>query len=247
MLVWTKEEYLQFITVLKDKLAPYYTFEMLYWCELRLGEMLALTPADFDFEWKIIHVTKSFQKNNSEDITTPPKTEKGIRRVLVPDFYACKMKDYIGTLSLVLENDHIFPFTKSFLHHEMQRGFAISGVKRIRIHGIRHSYISLLIDMGLNGFTISDCVGHERIDITYRYAHVFSTTQMEVATKLDDVITTGYGENVEKQQILWYNMLSAGFAQSSQPCRSNSMRFLFCIKIRAKTLQHFIVGYYHCG
>ena len=58
--------------------------------------MLALTPADFDFERKIIHVTKSFQRTKGEDIITPPKTEKGIRRVLVPDFYADKMQAYIN-------------------------------------------------------------------------------------------------------------------------------------------------------
>ena len=79
VLVWTKDEYLQFIETLKDKPASYYAFETLYWCGLRLGEMLALTPSDFDFERKIIHVTKSFQRIKGEDIITPPKTEKGIR------------------------------------------------------------------------------------------------------------------------------------------------------------------------
>ena len=141
VLVWTKNEYLQFIETLKGKPASYYAFETLYWCGLRLGEMLALTPADFDFERKIIHVTKSFQRIKGEDIITPPKTEKGIRRVLMPDFYADKMQAYIESLQLN-ENDRIFPFTKSYLHHEIRCGCAASGVKRIRIHGIRHSHIS---------------------------------------------------------------------------------------------------------
>lgn len=108
VLVWTKDEYLQFIETLKDKPASYYAFETLYWCGLRLGEMLALTPSDFDFERKIIHVTKSFQRIKGEDIITPPKTEKGIRRVLMPDFYADKMNDYLESLQLN-ENDRIFP------------------------------------------------------------------------------------------------------------------------------------------
>ena len=90
--------------------------------------MLALTPADFDFERKIIHVTKSFQRIKSEDVVTPPKTEKGIRRVLMPDFYADKMKVYLEALQLN-GNDRIFPFTKSYLHHEMRRGCAASGAK----------------------------------------------------------------------------------------------------------------------
>lgn len=190
--VWTKEEYLQFIETLRGKPTSYYSFETLYWCGLRLGEMLALTSADFDFERKIIHVTKSFQRIKGEDIITPPKTEKGICRVLMPNFYADKMQGYIESLQLN-ENDRIFPFKKSYLYHEICRGCAASGVKRIRIHGIRHSHISLLIDMGFSAVAIADRVGHESIDITYRYAHVFPSTQMEVVSKLNKIMTISGG------------------------------------------------------
>ena len=104
--------YQRFIKTLRDNPVSYYAFETLYWCGLRLGEMLALTPADFDFERKIIHVTKSFQRIKGEDIITPSKTKKGIRRVLMPDFYADKMQAYVEPLQLN-KNDRIFPFTKS--------------------------------------------------------------------------------------------------------------------------------------
>ena len=110
-----------------------------------------------------------------------------IRRVLMPDFYADKMRAYMESLQLN-ENDRIFPFTKSYLHHEIRRGCAASGVKRIRIHGIRHSHISLLIDMGFSAVAIADRVGHESIDITYRYAHVFPSTQIEVASQLNNMM-----------------------------------------------------------
>ena len=61
-----------------------------------------------------------------------------------------------------------------------------SGVKRIRVHDIRHSHVSLLIDMGFSAVAIADRVGHESIDITYRYAHLFPSKQAEMANKLDD-------------------------------------------------------------
>ena len=66
---------------------------------------------------------------------------------------------------------------------ELQRIEA--GVKRIRIHDLRHSHISLLIDMGFTALAIADRVGHESIDITYRYAHLFPTRQAEMADRLD--------------------------------------------------------------
>ena len=61
--------------------------------------------------------------------------------------------------------------------------------KRIRIHDLRHSRISLLIDMGFTALAIADRVGHESIDITYRYAHLFPTRQTEMANKLDSLRT----------------------------------------------------------
>ena len=60
-----------------------------------------------------------------------------------------------------------------------------AGVKRIRIHDIRHSSISLLIEMGFSALAIADRVGHESIDITYRYAHLFPNKQTEMAEKLN--------------------------------------------------------------
>ena len=94
VLIWTNEEYLQFIAAMKDRPASFIAFETLYWCGLRLGELLALTQEDFDFKHKIIHVTKSYQRINGEDIITPPKTDKGIRRVLMPDFFADEIEKY---------------------------------------------------------------------------------------------------------------------------------------------------------
>ena len=79
----------------------------------------------------------------------------------------------------------MFPVTKSYLHREMDRGAKEADVKRIRIHDIRHSHVSLLIDMGFSATAIADRVGHESIDITYNYAHLFPSKQAEMADKLD--------------------------------------------------------------
>ena len=59
-------------------------------------------------------------------------------------------------------------------------------MKRIRIHDLRHSHVSLLIDMGFSSVAIAERVGHESIDITYRYAHMFPSTQTEMINKLEE-------------------------------------------------------------
>ena len=185
MLFWTKEEYLKFADAMMDKPMSYYAFEMLYWTGIREGELLALTPADFDFEKRTVTINKSFQHLNGRDIITSPKTEKSNRTIQLPKFLCDEMQDYLKMLYDVGLEDRMFPVTKSYLHREMNRGAKEAGVKRIRIHDIRHSHVSLLIDMGFSATAIADRVGHESIDITYNYAHLFPSKQAEMADKLD--------------------------------------------------------------
>ena len=185
MLFWTKEEYLKFADAMMDKPLSYYAFEMLYWCGIREGELLALTPTDFDFEAGTVSISKSYQRLKGKDVITTPKTKKSNRVIKMPKFLCGEMEDYLKMFYSTGANERIFPVSKHYLHHEMDRGAKAAGVKRIRIHDLRHSHISLLIDMGFTARAIADRVGHESIDITYRYAHLFPTRQTEMADKLD--------------------------------------------------------------
>lgn len=185
MKFWTQEEYHKFIEEVMDKPISFYAFEMLYWCGLRMGELLALTPSDFDFEKNTVRINKSYQRINRNDVITDPKTEDGNRTIVMPVFLSDEMQDYISKLYGIGENDRIFEITKSYLHHEMDRGSKAAGVKRIRIHDLRHSHVSLLINQGFSAVEIAKRVGHKSVDITYIYAHVFPTTQKEMADKLD--------------------------------------------------------------
>ena len=187
MLFWTKEEYLKFIDAMMDKPMMYYAFEILYWCGIREGELLALTPADFDFEKKTLRINKSYQRLQGKDVITTPKTKKSNRVIQMPQFLCDELQDYIKQLYGVEPDSRMFPISKSYLHREMDRGCKQTGVKRIRIHDLRHSHISLLIDMGFTALAIAERVGHESIDITYRYAHLFPTRQVEMADKLDSL------------------------------------------------------------
>lgn len=185
MQFWTKPEYLKFAEAIMDKPISYYAFEILYWCGLRLGELLALTSADLDFEKQTVTINKSFQHLNGRDIITSPKTEKSNRTIKLPNFLCDEIQDYLKMLYDVGLDDRMFPVTKSYLYREMERGSKQAGIKRIRIHDIRHSHVSLLIDMGFSATAIADRVGHESIDITYNYAHLFPSKQTEMAGKLD--------------------------------------------------------------
>ena len=185
MLFWTKQEYLKFADVMMEKPDLYYAFEILYWCGLREGEMLALTPGDFDFENKTVTVSKSYQKIKGVDYITTPKTEKSNRTVLMPEFLSDEIQEYLTHFYDLGKDDRIFLCTRHALLSAMTWGSEKAGVKRIRIHDLRHSHVSLLIDMGMSAVTIADRVGHESIDITLQYAHMFPNRQAEIAERLN--------------------------------------------------------------
>ena len=185
IMFWTQEEYQAFIEQVADKPISYYAFEILYWTGIREGELLALTPADFDFVKKTLRINKSYQRLEGKDVITDPKTPKSNRVIVMPDFLAVEIEDFISRLDGIRNDDRIFTISKSYLHHEMDRGAKLAGVKRIKIHGLRHSHISLLIHMGYSALAIAERVGHEAVDITYHYAHLFPTVQSDMAVHLD--------------------------------------------------------------
>ena len=141
MLFWTKEEYKKFSFEMMDKPVSFYAFEMLYWCGIREGELLALTAADFDFEKETVRINKSYQRLHGEDVITTPKTKKSNRIIKMPKFLCEEMQEYLQMLYGLKKKDRIFTVTKSYLHHEMDRGAKAAGVKRIRMWSISESYV----------------------------------------------------------------------------------------------------------
>ena len=118
---------------------------------------------------------------------TTPKTKKSNRTIKMPQFLCEEMQDYLGMLYGVGKKDRIFNISKHYLSREMERGSKAAGVKRIRIQDLRHSHVSLLINQGYQAAAIADRVGHETVEITDRYTHIYPSKQNELANTLDEV------------------------------------------------------------
>ena len=185
MLFWTKEEYKLFAEEMMDKPLSYYAFQLLYWCGIRSGELLALTPADFNLKKKTLRINKSYQRLQGKDVITTPKTKNSIRTVVMPQFLCDEMQDCLKLYYSLKPDDRIFSVTKYYLNHEMERGCKACGVKKIRVHDLRHSHVSLLINMGYTALAIGKRVGHSAEKITCRYAHLFPSVQLNMAEQLD--------------------------------------------------------------
>ena len=141
MQFWTKDEYLRFSEAVMDKPLSFHAFELLYWTGIRCGELLALTPSDFMLESSRLRINKSYQSLHGMDTVTDPKTPKSVRTIVMPAFLRDEMADFIELRDDVAPDERLFAVTKHFLAHEMERGCKASGVKRIRIHDIRHPYV----------------------------------------------------------------------------------------------------------
>jgi integrase len=187
MQVWTSEEFKCFLEKVSDKPSSRVGFLTLYYTGIRIGELLALERADIDFENCKITINKSYQRLKDRDVITPPKTPRSIRTISIPIFLRDELKDYTDKLYGLHKHDRIFPYTKYFFEHEIKRGVKASGVKSIRIHDLRHSHASLLIELGLSPVAVADRLGHEKVETTLNtYSHLFPHKRDEVAEKLQN-------------------------------------------------------------
>ena len=185
---WTYDEYIAFREGVKDKPLSYICFEVLYWTGMREGELLALSPTDIDFDNKLISINRTYQRIGGKDVFTSPKTRKSKRKIPIPDFLCQELSDYIQSRYMLDADERLFPVTKSYLSHEMIRGCKNTGVKKIRIHDIRHSHASLLINQGCDALVLADRLGHEKVSTTLNtYSHLFPHKQQELVNNLEQL------------------------------------------------------------
>lgn len=187
MQFWTTDEFKTFLEKVSDKPQSRAGFLTLYYTGLRIGELLALEYGDVDFDGCKLMVTKSLQHLKGKDVVTPPKTPKSIRTISIPPFLRDEIQEYTGKLFDLHKHDRLFPYSKYFFEREMVRGTKDGNPKKIRIHDLRHSHASLLIELGFSPLAIADRLGHEKVETTLNtYSHLFPHKRDEVAEKLQN-------------------------------------------------------------
>ena len=183
---WTKEEYDRFISGIEEGSRYYVIFEILFWTGCREGELLALTKSDIDFENNQISISKTYYRTGKKDIITTPKTEQSVRVIDVPEFLKQEIKDYADKLYEIPADERLFPIVAEAVQHKLKREAERTGVKRIRVHDIRHSHVAYLINQGVQPLIIKERLGHRDIKITLNtYGHLYPSQQKQVAEMLN--------------------------------------------------------------
>lgn len=185
---WTPEQYEEFAYHAMNYPKYYYAYEILYWCGLRVGELLALTLDDIDFNEQAINVSKTYQFLNGEDLITAPKTVSSFRKVSMPSFLVDEITEYIGLLNDLKNDERLFNFQRSQINKNFVSIIEENNLKKITIHGLRHSHVSLLINRKYDIFEVSKRIGHKSIVTTQNiYGHLFDGVQKTIANDLDQI------------------------------------------------------------
>lgn len=187
MKFWTLEEFKKFIQVVHKPIAKI-IFQLLFWTGIRSGEMLALTLNDFDFTAKTVSISKTFIRLKQKDIIQSPKTPKSNRTVTLPNFLCNLLMEYLEKNPPADSEQRLFTVTKTYLSKEIKTGSSKAGIQRIRVHDLRHSHASLLIEQGFSPLLISERLGHENVQTTLQtYSHLYPNKHNEVAEKLQEL------------------------------------------------------------
>ena len=190
--IWTVDMYRKFQKHIEDKPAFYYAFEVFFWCGIRLGELLAITPHDIDFDKKILTINKSMRVLGGESMVGPTKTLSSKREIHLPDILVDELREYLDSMKFYTNNTRIFNLSKSALHAVINKYSAVAGVPRITIHALRHSHASLLETLGVPWTSIKRRLGHkikESKDVTTTYARPYECSDEMVARLINEVAT----------------------------------------------------------
>lgn len=185
---WTLEEFNLFLHSLEDNQLSQTVFLILFWTGIRSGELLALSEQSFDLSKRLLFVDKNYCRLHKEDLFLSPKTPKSKRTIVLPAFLCRRIQEYISAHPTKTPGERLFPVSKYYLTSQLKQGCQRSGVRSIRLHDLRHSHASLLIELGASPLLISERLGHEKVETTLQiYSHLYPNKQAAVADLLDEI------------------------------------------------------------
>lgn len=185
---WTREEFHNFLETVTDP-AAHLVFNTLFYAGLRVGELLALTAADIDLTSSVISITKTYVSKNKKDKITTPKSHNSVRKVAISPFLLEEYQQYMARIFDLQPDERLFPYSPDWVRRQMVASCKRSGTRKIRIHDIRHSHVSLLIDLGFSPILIAERIGDTVDMVNQVYGHLYPNRHAEVANRLQDLVS----------------------------------------------------------
>ena len=189
MKYWTLDEFNKFMDAIKGMIDKEAFFLLLFYSGMRIGEACALTFEDFDFENNTVSISKNYVVAKGKVYIYDTKTQKSNRTIKIPKIVMNKIREYSFHIFGKNANTRLFDRSEMTYRDCLNRYSAKANVKKIRIHDLRHSHASLLINMGIPVKQISERLGHDDVTITLTtYAHMYKEKEEELISELDKLV-----------------------------------------------------------
>ena len=169
---------------------------------LRRGEMLALRWDHIDLKNKVIHIRSNMVNGEDGFIIKAPKSEAGIRDLVIGDEVLAELKKarqkymedaltspYFQNLNFVIRQEDGSPLHPDSMTRKWSRFLKDHDLPHIRLHDLRHSNATALIQAGVNPRVVQQRLGHSDVNITLNtYTHVLPEMDIDAAAKLDAIM-----------------------------------------------------------
>ena len=202
--VFNEEQIRQFVLALNDERIDYRVgYKLCLFCGLRRSEVLGLKEEDIDLENKTISIVHTRHRVDGQLVEQDPKTARSRRTLALPEFL-------ISDLSELIEARHDFEYEQS--PYLIQDGFGKEmnpssftrqihrieervGLPHLSVHGLRHTFASLLNSQQIDIARISAELGHSNITTTLNiYTHVFGGASAS-SRGIADAISSKFSES----------------------------------------------------
>ncbi|HEX8510354.1 MAG TPA: tyrosine-type recombinase/integrase [Propionibacteriaceae bacterium] len=175
---------------------------------MRQGEVLGLAWKDVDLDRGVLRVSQSLQYRPGEGLQlVQPKTARSRRTVPLPDSLAAALKlhreqqdedrsaagEFWEDWGLVFTTRYGTPLSPRNDYRSFRQITEGAGLRRVRLHDLRHTAASLMLAQGVTARTIMETLGHSQISITMNtYSHVDPAVSREAANLMESAL---WGEN----------------------------------------------------
>lgn len=200
--VWTPEHIKDFLNTARTDTRYFIFFLLAVSTGMRLGELLALRWDDLNLKYGNIWVRRTYSYTGKGYVLQSPKTKKGIRSISLSPTVIHELinhqkkqavekstaRDWVDN-NLIICTANGTPVLQHNLRYTLQKIVSKSGVPVIRIHDLRHTHATLLLQQGIHPKVVQERLGHEDIDTTLNiYSHVLPSMQSEVAIKFESIL-----------------------------------------------------------
>ncbi len=179
--IWTKEEFEHFISFVDNPLY-HALFTLLFFTGRRKGEIFALTPADIKPDSIIFN--KSLTRKTigaSPYAITSTKADK-VQETPICAQVQEELKNYKGDSPFFFGGEA--PLAEMTVSRAFQKYCTLAGTKIIRIHDLRHSFVSMLIHLGANFIVVADLIGDTVEQVTKTYGHLYEADKRAIIAKI---------------------------------------------------------------